>query len=191
MWTLHLLQECLHWRFYLWSGFILFFHLATSFPGLDIVLQQARSPAARRLTPHQLVLCEAPQPSTKAPPTLSWHHWLQTMAHRCKRGDNGDVCALFTNSISESNGVIILLICPYAQLCPTLVPRWEDLTCAPNAGWLKQSHDVRPSQNISDGDDRGCLQGICQIRLVTWKCLLINKNLVLNHYFTMDLVDNY
>lgn len=183
MWTLHLLQECLHWRFYLWSGFILFFHLQLSCTGhcspagMLTCSQMFDSPSVGALW--------GPAALNEAPPhSVMTSLALQTMAHRCKRGDNGGVCAPFTNSMSESNSVIILLICPYAQLC-SLVPRWEDLTCALNSAWLKQSHDVRPSQNISEGDDQRCLQGICQIRHVTWKCLLINKNLVPKHLLMM------
>lgn len=41
-------------------------------------------------------VCEAPQPSTKPPPTLSWHHWLcKQWLTDVKGGDNGSVCALF------------------------------------------------------------------------------------------------
>lgn len=145
MWTLHLLQECLHWCIYLWCGFILFF--SSSFQDWTL-FSSRRAHLLTRLC-HDIIASA-------------------NKAHRCKR----EIMGVFV--LSKSNNVIILFKCTFAQLCPTLVPRWENLTCAPNAFCLC-NHMM--SEHLW-GDDRASLQVICQIRHIAWRYRLVINNSV-------------
>lgn len=101
------------------------------------------------------------------------------------KGEIMGVFVPFTNSMSKSNNVIIIFIRSYAQLCPTLVPRWGNLTCAPNAFCLcnrMRSDTVRTSVRWSSLF-AGYLPNQCA-KHIAWKYKLgINNSVPKNIFY--------